>query len=203
MPSYNANVLALDPHACPACGESFSTREDLRVPCCLTCGHNVCRECADAMTLADEPACTICRVALDATTPYVQNIEFGRYCDVHGGPLGVPIEDRPPPPSEPKVYYCKNHGDVLASHFCDVDGSVLCGACAAGYPHKVLAVGEELRAFLKEKGECILMWRLSLREWRECCGLLAPPAQVFDVKWGWLLLYACVPGMFPVVLPLF
>lgn len=52
--------------ACPECGTQFTATDPLRMPAELSCGHTLCAECANAITLCSAPVCTVCKAGVFA-----------------------------------------------------------------------------------------------------------------------------------------
>lgn len=65
------SALAPAPLLCPTCTEPFTSISGLCVPSLLSCGHCVCAPCADGLTKAVLPLCTLCSSRI--TTTFVPN----------------------------------------------------------------------------------------------------------------------------------
>ena len=57
------------PLVCPACGEGFRGLGHSQEPLTFTCGHSVCRECAEAVMLVELSRCCVCTVPVQACVP--------------------------------------------------------------------------------------------------------------------------------------
>jgi hypothetical protein len=76
--------------ACPECAEVFTAAHAQRIPTGLSCGHVLCAECANAVTIVSPPVCTVCKVSIDAAGNELPAL--AAFCDATEVPVAAQAE---------------------------------------------------------------------------------------------------------------
>ena len=65
---------------CPSCGDHFrDATAPESMPNSLPCGHVLCFQCADAISLMSEPQCVLCQ--RDVSAGLVENLAFAAFAE--------------------------------------------------------------------------------------------------------------------------